>query len=273
MKTSETRGLTVSYDYDDNGNRTQVATPSGSTSYTYYPRNWVKTAVDGGTTSFDYYPDGKQKKISYPNGASVNYLYHPTDRVKELTNKAGNTTISAFEYEYDHNGNRLKQIETRPTGSETTSYQYDDLDRMKGFTVTRGVDSTTTDYTFDGYNRKTEIIRENGTQTVSRSYDYDETDWLTSVQVTDHGVSRTISYLYDKNGNTIRKTDSADTDLVLYNYNSENRLVKAMKGETLLGLYDYNADGLRIRHRNSDRGDVDYWYDGKAVIEERNHTP
>jgi RHS repeat-associated protein len=54
----------------------------------------------------------------------------------------------------------------------------------------------------------------------------------------------------------------------------KNRLVQAIRGQTgsevVLGKYDYNAEGLRIRHRLSERGDVDYFYDGKAVIEERN---
>ncbi|MDA8099423.1 MAG: hypothetical protein M0042_07350 [Nitrospiraceae bacterium] len=43
-------------------------------------------------------------------------------------------------------------------------------------------------------------------------------------------------------------------------------------GEVVLGRYDYNAEGLRIRHRLSERGDVDYFYDGKAVIEEHDAT-
>ena len=50
---------------------------------------------------------------------------------------------------------------------------------------------------------------------------------------------------------------------------SANRLVRAMQGTTLLGLYDYNAQGMRIRHRNSNRGDVDYYYDGRSVIDEK----
>jgi len=270
LKTSATRGITVSYDYDDNGNRTLVSTPSGATSYTFDALNRVKTAVAGGTTSFDYYPDGKQKKISYPNGAAIAYEYYPTDRVKTVINSAaGGSVISGFAYEYDHNGNRTRQEETRNGSTETTSYRYDDLDRMKSFTVVKGADSTSTEYLFEGYNRKSEIVRENGTETVVRSYDYDETDWLKSVQVSDHGLAKTISYLYDKNGNTVRKQDTGETDLVLFEYNASNQLVQAMKGATLLGKYDYNADGLRIRHRNSERGDVDYWYDGKAVIEER----
>jgi len=270
LKTSATRGITVSYDYDDNGNRTLVSTPSGATSYTFDSLNQVKTAIAGGTTSFDYYPDGKQKKISYPNGAAIAYDYYPIDRVKTVTNSAaGGSVISGFAYEYDKNGNRTSQEETRNGSTETTSYRYDDLDRMKSFTVVKGADSTSTEYLFEGYNRKSEIVRENGTETVVRSYDYDESDWLKSVQVSDHGVAKTISYLYDKNGNTVRKQDTSETDLVLFDYDASNQLVQAMKGSTLLGMYDYNADGSRIRHRNSERGDVDYWYDGKAVIEER----
>jgi RHS repeat-associated protein len=271
LKTSTTRGITVTYDYDDNGNRTGVSTPSGSTTYTYYPRNWVKTAVAGtATTTFDYYLDGKQKKINYPNGASIAYTYFPTDRVETVTNTgADNAVLSGFTYDYDHNGNRKTQLETRPGFSETTTYDYDDLDRMKDFTVVNGADTTTTDYTFEGYNRKTETVRKNGSTVSARSYDYDETDWLTSVQVSEAGVNKTIRYTYDKNGNTVRKTDSAETDPVVYDYDASDHLVRAMKGTTLLGLYDYNSEGLRIRHRNGDRGDVDTWYDGKAVIEER----
>ena len=37
----------------------------------------------------------------------------------------------------------------------------------------------------------------------------------------------------------------------------------------VLGLYDYNHAGLRVRHRLSERGDVDYYYDENAVIKER----
>ncbi len=36
--------------------------------------------------------------------------------------------------------------------------------------------------------------------------------------------------------------------------------------------YEYNANGYRIRQLGSDRGDVEYIYDDKAVIEERNGT-
>ncbi|MCP4707215.1 MAG: RHS repeat-associated core domain-containing protein, partial [Planctomycetes bacterium] len=53
-----------------------------------------------------------------------------------------------------------------------------------------------------------------------------------------------------------------------------NQLVETKRGppgfQIILGRYDYNALGLRVRHRISERGDVDYYYDDMAVIEERN---
>jgi RHS repeat-associated protein len=79
-----------------------------------------------------------------------------------------------------------------------------------------------------------------------------------------------VSYGYDENGNTIRKSDSDDTDNdTVFDYDVNNRLVRVMQGTTLLGLYDYDAQGMRVRHRFSERGDVDYFYDGKSVVEER----
>ncbi|MCP4712553.1 MAG: RHS repeat-associated core domain-containing protein, partial [Planctomycetes bacterium] len=59
-----------------------------------------------------------------------------------------------------------------------------------------------------------------------------------------------------------------------FTYNALDQLVETKRGppgaESILGLYDYNASGLRVRHRLSERGDVDYYYDDNAVIEERN---
>ena len=40
----------------------------------------------------------------------------------------------------------------------------------------------------------------------------------------------------------------------------------------LLGQYDYNGMGLRVRHLGSERGDVNYFYDGNAVLEEHNSS-
>ncbi len=271
LKTSTERGLTISYDYDANGNRTNVSTAAGTTTYSFDTRNRISTATVGtDSTVYLYYPDGKKQRVSYPNGTAISNSYYPTNRVKNVTNRAGALVISAYSYEYDTNGNRTQQVELQNSKYETTTYAYDGADRLESFTVGDGTNSTTTDYTFEGYNRKTETVTENGTVTIAKTSSYDDSDWLTGIDVTDHGTAKTISYTYDNNGNTIKKTDSSQPDGdITFEYDSRNQLVQSMRGLTLLGQYDYNAQGLRVRHRASERGDVDYFYDDKAVIEER----
>jgi RHS repeat-associated protein len=264
--------VSLSYGYDANGNRTGVSTPAGATAYTYDARNRIETATaDGLTTNYSYYADGKKAYIAYPNGTSVEYAYHPTNRVQSVTNKSGETVLSHYAYLYDANGNRGAQTEYQNGATETTTYSYDDLDRLTDFTVTGGAGNTkVTAYTFEGYNRKTETLTENGTLLKSQTYSYDETDWLTRID--DQG--KVITYHFDANGNTLRKSDNTlpNQDTV-FTYDSRNQLVESKRGppasETILGLYDYNAQGLRTRHRLSDRGDIDYYYDGRSVVEER----
>ncbi|MDH3976767.1 MAG: hypothetical protein OEV42_21095, partial [Deltaproteobacteria bacterium] len=276
LTSSTQRGVAVSYTYDNNGNRTSVTTASGSTAYTYDSRNRIETATaDTLVTSYGYYADGKKDTVTYPNGTDVKYTYHPTNRVASIVNKvtADGSVISSYAYAYDSNGNRTSQTEAQNGATETTTYSYDDLDRMTEYTLTSGADVTVTNYTFEGYNRKIETVSVNGTATASKTYAYDALDRLTSV--VDSVRGKTVGYAYDLNGNMLKKIDSSlpgeETNFV---YDALNQMVQTTGGsaasQTVLGLYDYNADGFRVRHRLSERGDVDYFYDGGAVIEEHN---
>ncbi len=279
LLTSTQRGKTITYTYDDNGNRTSVSTAAGSTSYTFDSRNRIETAVAGSeTTSYSYYPDGKQKQVSYPNGTQTRREYDAADRVKNIVTEttADATLLSQYEYTYDSNGNRLTQQETQNGQTDTTSYTYDSADRMESFTLVVGSDTTLTEYTLDSVsNRLTEKVSLNSVVITDKSYVYDETSWLQSI--TDNLQSKDIVYSYDNNGNTIQKLDntevSADKSTV-FSYNSRDQLVQTRRGAdgseiTTLGLYDYNAAGLRVRHYNSERGNIHYYYDDQSVIEER----
>ena len=87
--------------------------------------------------------------------------------------------------------------------------------------------------------------------------------------VTDSVSSSTLTYSYDNNGNTILKAESnkPGEDLT-FDYDVANHLVRTTQGTTVEGRYDYNAQGLRIRHYDSERGNVEYIYDDGAVLEE-----
>jgi len=206
-----------------------------------------------------------------------------TNRTKGITNTIGNTTLSSYSYTYDHNGNRTSQTELQNGIVFTTTYQavddsgnvkgYDSLDRLSAYSVNYGNIVNTIFYGFDGYNRKTEKVLANGLLKNDKTYNYDSLNRLASVVDNVNPQSpTTVSYAYDDNGNTTRKTDNsvvasvAETD---YSYDSLNRLVKAAHGDNVIGLYDYDDNNLRIRQQSRDRGDVVYYHDGHQILEEQ----
>lgn len=91
---------------------------------------------------------------------------------------------------------------------------------------------------------------------------------------TDPDSPQTFTYAYYRNGSTVSKSGSriADGDIT-FAYNSRDQLVQVTRGPpanpAILGQYDCNYAGLRVRQRFGDRGNIDYFYDGSAVIEER----
>ncbi|MCP4284826.1 MAG: RHS repeat-associated core domain-containing protein, partial [Gammaproteobacteria bacterium] len=90
----------------------------------------------------------------------------------------------------------------------------------------------------------------------------------------DDDDTRTIDYLYDANGNTLQKTDNSEpaTEITQFFYDSRNQLVQTIRGppggEVNQGSYDYDYRGTRVRHIGSERGDVEYYHDGSAIIDE-----
>ena len=292
LKATNQRDFITHYAYDVNGNRTYIITSpktaeSSATSYSYNSRNWLeKVFINGESeTSYSYYDDGKKKEIIYPNQTGIKYKYDNANRIETITNinYQQSKAISRLSYTYDQNGNRTQQIEYQCalSGSkeltETTSYNYDILDRMTSYTLISNADTIQTTYTYQGYNRKTEKIIKNGQQSKFRTYQYDKTNWLTDIteQSDTDSPTKTIHYTYDKNGNTIKKIDSSLSYENHYLYNSRDQLVLVTRGppdnKDYLGQYDYDYNGMRIRHfnSNSERGNINYYYDGTAIIEEK----
>ncbi|RBP48517.1 polymorphic toxin-type HINT domain-containing protein [Arenicella xantha] len=286
------RGHVIEYSYDPNGNRKQVSSAGGSTTYAYDSRNRLITATTGnGESRYTYTADSKQARVEYPNGTITRYEYDDADRMLEAINErqvSGNVTelISSFMYTYDDNSNRVTQTETQngfaTSKVQTTVYDYDNADRMTGYAITDqdSGDVQAFDYTFDAnYNRKTEVERTivNGTTTVvkDRTSSYDENNRLTTIVDNLDPDNKSIDYTYDNNGNTLTKTDNTQVapEFTSFRYDSRNQLSQAIRGpptaEESQGLYDYNAIGMRVRHLDSERGDIEYIYDGKSVLEER----
>ena len=116
----------------------------------------------------------------------------------------------------------------------TVEYSYDSLYRLTSETITEGEKVTVYTYAYDNVSNRI-LKTENGAET---EYVYNALNQLVSDSET--------SYEYDLNGNLVRVIGSAQS--ALYEYNSENKLIKATVQNDSLVIeesYTYDYQGNR----------------------------
>ena len=116
----------------------------------------------------------------------------------------------------------------------TVEYSYDSLYRLTSETITEGEKVTVYTYAYDNVSNRT-LKTENGAAT---EYVYNALNQLVSDSET--------TYEYDLNGNLIRVIGTANS--ALYEYNAENKLVKATVQNGVLVTeesYTYDYEGNR----------------------------
>jgi RHS repeat-associated protein len=213
LATVTANGGTASYTYDAAGNRTALRLPA-SNGYTetrsYDPAGQitrVKTASSAGIlTDYAYTRDaaGNPTKVVGTDG-TVLYTYDPADR---LTKVCFTTTCSSPNYirwTYDGVGNRLAEYRS----ATPTMYKYDAADRL--LSTTKG--TTIKTYAYDAAG--------NQTKAGTRSFTYDATHHITSTTAPTATGTSTISFLYDGDGNRLRRTAGTSVTNYLWDTNGE----------------------------------------------------
>ena len=150
------------------------------------------------------------------------------------------------------------------------------MDRLESITITDAEtnEQHVTAFTyFSSFDRATQtetVITpgQNDAITVNRSFGYNDLQWLDTI--TDQLSGGSIAYIYDDNGNTLSKLDTTKPTSVStsFSYNQRNQLKQVIQGSSSQGQYDYNYAGMRILHQGSSRGDISYYHDDMAVIDE-----
>lgn len=254
----------IRYTYDANGNRTELQDPDGKiTRYTFDVLNRSETVTPSGVgvTQYTYFRNSLLRSVTYPNGSSARYAYDLANRIRTIDNLQNSAPVSRFEYQYDDNGNRTTQVETRGGSSETTTYVYDDDDRMEEVAYPEN----TTSYSYDSVgNRLTEQARDTaGTLITDREFDYDERNQLRTI--TDHlNAAESVDYDFDANGNQTVKTKGGVA--TAFAYDVRDNLRTLTQGGSILGRYQYDYSGLRVVKEIPGVSALRYVYDDDSVL-------
>ena len=199
-------------------------------------------------------------------------------------------------YEYDNAGNMTKS--TMANGTQSISYQYDQLNRPIKYTDALGKSETyiysnagdmtskkdrngiTTSYTYDALHRLTrESVTKDG-KTDINTYTYS----LTGQLITENNGNITKNYRYFKQGNYINSDEYLDvngdsyrirriygdidkvSELTCYKNNSTIELYRCIyQYDTKGRLYNYRSRGISDGYTNSDYN-VYYTYDKNENI-------
>jgi RHS repeat-associated protein len=233
VKVEKPNGVLIETGYDAAGAMTSQT--DGDKHTTKYVRNALEQVTEvidplGRKTVKEYDLAGNLTSLTDPAKRTATYTYNTGERVTKVSYTDGKTPT--VEYAYNADGLRTSMID----GTGTTSYTYDQLDRL-----TKTVDGhgDTVGYEYDLANEQTKITYPSG-QAVTRAYDKagrlaSVTDWL----------EHTIKFAYDPNSNqtaTVFPSGTGEEDAYAYNEADQQTSTSIGKGTETLASLAYTRD-------------------------------
>jgi YD repeat-containing protein len=244
--------VTVTLDYDANGNVVRSVDGNNNASFAYYDKENRKIAeVDREGYLTFYTLDGEgnvTQEDRYATAVAGAAIASDPNALRAAAAAAGPVRTTLFEY--DRNGRRRFE---RRTGVEAYTLNVDGT--LSGpATATASIE-----YTYNGLGEVTRKIEANG-DTID--YDYDSAGRLTR--------ERRAAY-FDQNGAPVRPTLS-------YSYNGLNALTRTRQGgETAasgdrITRYAYGAGGRLATMTDANNASYEYHYDAAGNVLRENYT-
>ena len=235
----------MSYQYDADGNRTQVKYPDGNyIQYTYDGLDRLSQALENGGSvlaAYSYDSEGRVQQLTRGGGVTTTGLgYDPVSRLNSLSHTLAtsldNVSFSSFGYNPDNQivGLSISNSEYDPLAKSATQ-SYAPANGLNQYTAVGGVS-----FSWDP--------RANLTSDGSTTYSYDLENHLTGASGTYNA-----SLIYDPLGRLYQTTSGSATTTFLYD------------GDRIAVEYDGNGNLLR-RYAYGPSGDNPIvWYEGAAV--------
>ena len=236
----DSEGRSISYRYNELGNRTRMVTPDGRVvEYRYDLQNRLtKIMVDSVSyVDFTHDPYGRRLSLAYANGITNEFSYNPSGYLTNLLARGSQqSTLNSFAYTHDGVGNRKTMTEA----AGTHGYDYDKIYQLTGATHPNMPGE---DFQYDpvGNRLNTSVDPDNA---LLEDGDY--------------------TYAYDYNGNLIEKVSKATGEKTSYFYDFENRLIK-VESPGIVAHYKYDPFGRRIE-KEANGTITRYTYDGPNIL-------
>jgi RHS repeat-associated protein len=251
--------------YDKNGNVTEETDPLGNIKQFEYDEidQLVKTTLPDDIIEMDYDVSGNLTLLKN-NVSEIDYTYtrNQSGFLVDSERITGLNALTSFgshytTYDYDPSGNRVEMI----NASGTTTYSYDDLNRLTSLTNGKG---SVFEFDYDNVNRLTQITRP-GSIT---QFAFDNSNFLENIIHTKRSDSSNIwdiAYSRDGIGNrTQMRTPAGAHDYV---YDLNNQLTSASAPLQATETFNYDSYGNRTQDNKGT-----YSYDNTKQLLEEDHS-
>ena len=248
---TDEKGNKTSLTYDENGNLTQITSPTGlHFNVTMNEEGYIGAIglPNGSTLTYEYDENGHL--ITYTDAAGVPTRYEYDDQGLMTAWYDGNGT-KVVENVYDDQGRVTKQTDGSGAVS-TLSYS----DRQ---TITTDANGNSTTYTYDKQYRTTGIAYPDGTSVTKT---YDDANRLASET---NELGQTTSYQYDENGNLLNET-RYDGAVKSSTYDAKNHLLSETDFDGHTTSHSYDKDGNLVSTTLADGSTVTYTVDKEGRI-------